>query len=91
MKIRVHVYVAGKVQGVCFRSKTKHESEKNRVTGWIRNLRDGGVEAIFEGEKEDVNEMIRFCEKGPPGAQVTSIQKTWEEYTGEFENFKVAY
>jgi len=61
------------------------------VKGWVRNLPDGRVEAVFEGEKEDVEKLIAFCKHGPLGARITNLESTWETYTGTFEKFKVKY
>jgi acylphosphatase len=89
MKVRVHIFVSGRVQGVFFRVETRYEAMKRNVAGWVRNTYGGRVEAIFEGEREDVEKLIEFCRKGPPGARVTKIDVQWEEYTGEFKSFKI--
>jgi acylphosphatase len=89
MKVRAHVFVSGRVQGVFFRVKTRNEAEKRTVTGWIRNTSRNRVEAIFEGEKANVEQLINFCRRGPPNARVTGIDFQWETYTGEFEAFKI--
>ena len=91
MKIRAHVFVSGRVQAVFFRSETKHKAESHNVKGWVRNLPDGRVEAVFEGEEEAVKALIEFCERGPPGARVTRVDLRWENFTGEFDAFKVRY
>lgn len=91
MKVRAHVFVSGRVQGVFFRSYTKDEADSRGVTGWVRNLSDGRVEAVFEGEKEKVEEMIKFCKQGPPSAKVADIKVIFEDYTGEFKNFSIRY
>jgi len=91
MKVRAHVFVSGMVQGVFFRSETQYEAKKRGVKGWVRNLPDGRVEAVFEGEEEKVKELINFCKHGPPGARVTSVEVRWENYTGEFKNFEIRY
>jgi len=85
------VFVSGMVQGVFFRSETKDEARKHRVTGWVRNTHDGKVEAVFEGEERDVRVLIEFCKRGPPGARVTSVDVVMENYTGEFEDFEIRY
>ena len=72
MKSKAHVFVSGNVQGVFFRSETKHEADKHHVTGWIRNIPDGRVEATFEGEEEDVRKLIEFCRTGPPAAKINN-------------------
>ncbi len=89
MRVRARVLVAGRVQGVFFRSETKSEAMKHRVQGWVRNLPDGRVEAVFEGDKASVKELVRFCMKGPSEAMVTSFEVLWEEWTGEFKDFRI--
>lgn len=91
MMAKAHVFVSGRVQGVFFRSKTKYEAKKRGVKGWVRNLPDGRVEAIFEGEEKSVKELIDFCKRGPPGARVTNVDVLWERPTGEFKDFEVKY
>lgn len=91
MKVRVHVLISGKVQGVFFRSETKYEAKRLNLKGWIRNLPNGKVEAVFEGEEENVKEIIKFCKRGPPGARVTSVDVVWENYTGEFRDFEIRH
>ena len=91
MKIRAHVFVSGRVQGVFFRSETRYEAKRRKVDGWVRNTSDGRVEAVFEGEKEDVKKVIDFCRRGPSGARVMKIDVRWEDYIGEFKDFKVRY
>jgi acylphosphatase len=61
------------------------------VAGWVRNLPDGSVEALFEGEKKKVEEMVAWCYQGPPSAQVLKVELTWETYKGEYKQFDVRY
>ena len=89
MKARVHVFVRGRVQGVFFRVETRNEATKRNVTGWIRNTFDGRVEAVFEGQQEDVEKLVEFCRSGPSGAKVAYVDVQWQEYSGEFEAFKI--
>jgi len=91
MHVRAHVYISGRVHGVFFRSSTEEKAFELGIKGWVRNLRDGRVEAVFEGEKEKVEEMLRWCHEGPPYARVTNVEVKWEEYKGEFSSFGVAY
>ena len=91
MTVRAHVYVAGRVQGVFFRWYTRDEAEKLGVKGWVRNLPDGRVEAVFEGEREAVERMIEFCRHGPPAAEVENVEVRWETPTGEHKGFKIRY
>ncbi len=90
-KARAHVLISGKVQGVFYRVNTKRMADKLGVKGWIRNLPDGRVEAVFEGDEEAVKRLISWCWIGPPGAKVTNIEVEWEEYLGEYEGFKVLH
>jgi len=83
------VHVSGRVQGVFFRYETKSLADELGVKGWVRNLPDGRVEAVFEGEETLVRRMIDFCRKGPPGARVTGVEIEWEEYKGEFKGFAI--
>lgn len=89
MKVRAHILVKGRVQGVFFRDSTQREAQKRSIVGWIRNLPDECVEAVFEGEKEKVGEMIDFCRVGPPRAIVTSVDVTLEKVTGLYDAFRV--
>jgi len=91
LKARAHVLVSGRVQGVFFRSETQDEAIRQGVTGWVRNLPDGRVEAVLEGEKDRVEALIEFCRRGPPGARVTRAEVTWGNYTGEFKSFSIRY
>jgi acylphosphatase len=89
--VRAHVVVSGRVQGVFFRSETQDEAYRQNVTGWVRNLPDGRVEAVFEGEKAKVDALIEFCRRGPLGARVSRVDVVWENYTGEFKTFSIRY
>ncbi|MEM1515330.1 MAG: acylphosphatase [Candidatus Bathyarchaeia archaeon] len=91
MKVRAHVFVSGRVQGVFFRHETKLRAIRNKVTGWVRNLPDGRVEAVFEGEKEAVEAMIEFCRRGPLGAKVEEVEVIWEKPANEFKDFRIIY
>ena len=89
MNVRAHILVNGRVQGVFFRVETCRAAHKRNVTGWVRNTSECKVEAIFEGNQENVEKMIEFCKRGPPAARVTKLDVHWEEYTGEFKDFKI--
>jgi acylphosphatase len=89
MKVRAHVIVAGWVQGVFFRSETRRVANAYGVTGWVRNLEDGRVEAVFEGEEENVKRLVEFCRKGPPAARVDNVDVSWERYSGSFDDFQI--
>ena len=83
--------VIGKVQGVFFRMETKHVADRYGVCGWVRNKSDGTVEAVFEGDEESVGSIIEWCREGPPFANVKQVDVKWEEYQGEFKEFKITY
>ncbi len=87
--MRAHVWISGRVQGVFFRAHTKEVAEKLGLTGWVRNLPDGRVEAVFEGEEEAVKEAIEWCKRGPPLAKVERVEVRYEEPTGEFKDFRI--
>lgn len=87
--VKAHVVISGRVQGVCFRMFTEEEAKRLGLTGWVRNLPSGKVEAVFEGKKEEVDAMISWCHKGPPAAKVKEVAVIWEEADGKFSSFKV--
>lgn len=89
MMKRVHVYISGIVQGVFFRHHTQETAVELGVNGWVRNLPDGRVEAVFEGENRAVDLMVDFCRIGPPGAHVTKVELREENWVGEFKGFSV--
>jgi acylphosphatase len=91
MMARAHVQIRGRVQGVFFRYETRALAQEIGVRGWVRNTSDGGVEAVFEGEKEKVERMLDFCRSGPPGANVMDVEVEWESYRGEFSSFNIRY
>lgn len=89
--LRAQVTVHGLVQGVWFRQSTKDAADRLGVSGWVRNLPDGTVEAVFEGEKKKVEEIVGWCHRGPSGAQVTKVDVAWRNYQGEFHHFDIRY
>lgn len=88
---RAHLFIEGRVQGVFYRAFTREVASSLGLSGWVMNLRDGRVEALFEGEKSKIEKAIRECYKGPPGARVTNIQVHWEDYKGDQKDFFVRY
>jgi acylphosphatase len=90
-KVRVRVIVEGRVQGVFFRYHTQEMAFTLGVKGWVRNRRDGSVEAIFEGDREKVDQMIQWCHRGPAEARVTKVHLKWEDDIGEFDDFSINY
>jgi len=90
-KIRAHIIVSGLVQMVFFRVNTAEKARELGVTGWVRNRPGGQVEAVFEGEKDNIEKIVEWAKKGPPIAKVNGINVEWQEYSGEFKNFKIKY
>ncbi|MGD8520143.1 MAG: acylphosphatase [Desulfobacterales bacterium] len=90
-KTRAHAIISGRVQGVFFRMETMRAARRIGVFGWVRNLRDGNVEAVFEGDKTRIDAILDWCKEGPPHAHVTDVKVDWQEYTGEFESFVITY
>lgn len=91
MKARAHVYISGRVQGVFFRDFTHSEAICLGLTGWVKNLPDGRVEILAEGEKEDLEKLLTGLKRGPPGARVSNVEVIWEDYLGEFQEFRITW
>jgi acylphosphatase len=89
--VRAHVVVSGRVQGVYYRSYAADEARALAIKGWVMNVPGGDVEAVFEGEREAVDEMIAWCWQGSPSSRVDKVEVTWEEATGEYGGFDVVY
>lgn len=85
MAARAHVFVAGLVQGVSFRWYLTQEARGRGVGGWVRNLADGRVEAVFEGRREHVDALVAWCREGPRHARVTDVEVSFEEPEGLHE------
>ncbi|MEC4847569.1 MAG: acylphosphatase [Nitrosarchaeum sp.] len=90
-KQRIRIFVTGKVQGVFFRQALKVMAKKNDVFGWVKNLKDGRVEAVLEGDEEKVNRLIEWSHGGPANARVEDVEIRNEKFTGEFSKFDVLY
>lgn len=88
---RVHVIISGKVQGVFFRAETQKAARGYNVCGWVRNKKDGSVEAVFEGSKTDVSLILEWCKTGSPFSEVTNIDVKREDFQGEFPDFNITY
>ncbi|KYK35628.1 MAG: acylphosphatase [Theionarchaea archaeon] len=88
---RAHLFISGRVQGVFFRSNTRKRALELGLTGWVKNLRDGRVEAVFEGEEPKITKAIEWCHIGPAHAAVTNVEVSWEASSGEFETFSIQY
>ncbi|NCO68486.1 MAG: acylphosphatase [Nitrospirae bacterium CG_4_10_14_0_8_um_filter_41_23] len=88
---RAHVFIEGSVQGVFYRAFTRDLAYNLGIKGWVRNLYDGRVEAVFEGEKGLIDKAVKECYVGPPGARVTDIDVKWETFIGDQKGFSVRY
>lgn len=88
-KVRAHIFVSGQVQGVCFRIDTQQVARELGLTGWVKNLSNGKVEIIAEGEEEKVKQMVDWVKQGPPVAQVNNVDIEWQKYKGEFKSFHI--
>jgi len=91
MLSRVHVFVSGRVQGVAYRYFVERRAAEIPVTGWVRNLRDGRVEIMAEGEKADLEGFLGVLRQGPRMANVDDLDILWEDYRGEFEDFRIEF
>lgn len=91
MYSRAHVVFKGKVQGVFFRANTERKAIELRIAGWVRNSENETVEAVFEGPKNRIEELISWCEKNQPYAKVENTDIIWEEYQNEFDDFEIRY
>ncbi len=90
-KARAHLIVSGRVQGVCYRAETQQAASLFGVNGWVRNKPDGTVEAVVEGAAGDVRSLINWCKTGPDISRVAKVAVTWQDYLGEFTEFRVRY
>jgi acylphosphatase len=79
---RAHVFVSGNVQGVFFRYEARERARSRGLSGWVRNLPDGRVEAVFEGLEDPVEAMVEWCREGPRGAEVTDVEAVAEDPEG---------
>ncbi|RLM34104.1 acylphosphatase [Haloarcula sp. Atlit-120R] len=87
---RAHVFVSGRVQGVYYRATTRERAQDRDVDGWVRNLDDGRVEAVFEGPEADVEAMVEFCHEGSERANVTDVEVEYGDPEG-IEGFEVKW
>jgi acylphosphatase len=91
MKARARIFASGRVQGVFYRENTRRWASSKGLKGWVKNLLDGRVEALVEGDKESIQTLIGQMREGPPMARVETIEVEWEEYKGEFPDFFVTW
>ncbi|MFZ0942754.1 MAG: acylphosphatase [Syntrophobacteraceae bacterium] len=90
-KRRVHVWITGRVQGVFFRAYTRDAAQLIGVTGWVRNLPDGRVEAVFEGVSDKVERMIEWCREGSPMSRIERVDLLEEVYIGDFDGLAITH
>ncbi len=90
-KASARAVISGRVQGVFFRMETHRTAKQHHVNGWVKNKRDGTVEAVFEGDKGDVEAVLAWCKKGPPSSRVDQVKVDWEPYSGSFSGFDIRY
>ena len=88
---RAQAVISGRVQGVFFRVETQRTAERFGVSGWVRNRRDGSVEAVFEGAQQAVDAVLAWCKEGPNLAVVKNVAVKWQDYAGEFKRFDITY
>jgi len=88
---RVHLKIAGRVQGVYFRASALQEAQSLGLTGWVMNCLDGSVEAIAEGARAKLEELIAWCRRGPSGARVTHVDVRWETPQHAFRGFTIKH
>lgn len=86
---RLHLKIYGRVQGVYFRSSAQSKARELGLSGWAKNIPDGTLETVVEGEEEMLEEYIRWCKKGPAAARVDKVEEKWDEPTGEFKGFSI--
>ena len=88
---RMRVYISGIVQGVFFRAATRRAAADLNLSGWVRNMDDGRVEAVFEGEDAAVEKMIAWCKIGPPSARIEKVTVSEEHYSSGFQDFTIKH
>ncbi|OGZ26975.1 MAG: acylphosphatase [Candidatus Nealsonbacteria bacterium RIFOXYB1_FULL_40_15] len=91
MRKRARVYISGRVQGVGFRAETTFRARRISLKGFVKNLKDGRVEAVFEGDEEEVDKIVNWCRKGTIFSKVNKVDIIEEEAKGDYEEFKTVY
>ncbi len=86
---QIHLYISGFVQGVGYRANTRHQAQKLGLTGWVKNLQDGRVEALIQGPEDRLRKMIKLCEKGSYFAQVKDVVVEWEDVAEAKKEFVI--
>jgi acylphosphatase len=90
-RVRAHVFISGRVQGVNFRAYMRDRAREAGVEGWVRNLSDSRVEAVFEGTRPAVQKLVSWCYSGPVHAEVAKVERAWEQPTGKEGSFSILW
>lgn len=90
-KDRIHLNIKGRVQGVGFRASTRRRARDLGLTGWVKNLADGSVEAVAEGHEDDLKKLVSWAKTGPRRARVDEVNTKWKDYEAEFTEFNIRY
>ena len=88
---QLHIFVSGRVQGVFFRAYTEKEAKKLGLTGWVRNLDDGRVEILAEGEDSVLQKLLDWCDRGSPDSRVDKVEYDWLDFYGKFDDFNITH
>lgn len=88
--VQIHVWIEGRVQGVGYRASTHHQANQRNIKGWVRNVPNGEVEAVFVGRQDAVDSMLQWCRSGPPAAHVTNI-RVQSESPETYSDFRVTF
>ncbi|MCI0560793.1 MAG: acylphosphatase [Nitrososphaera sp.] len=88
-KARAQIFISGQVQGVFFRTSAQEKARELGLTGWAKNVPEGKVEIVCEGEKEDVEKFVEWCREGPELARVENVESKYEDSRDEFDSFEV--
>lgn len=88
---KAHLFIEGRVQGVFYRAFTRNVASKLGLKGWVRNLYDGRVEVVFEGDRGLIEQAVLECKRGPSGSDVTDIDVSWEVSSGDLNGFEIKY
>jgi len=88
---RICMNISGYVQGVFFRENTKKKAKELGLKGYVKNLSDGSIEVVVEGDESNLKELINFCRNNPSGSRVKSIKVDYEEVKNEFKDFEIRY
>lgn len=91
MNKRAQIIITGRVQGVFFRDYTRENAMKFGLIGWVKNLADGNVEVVVEGEEDKIDMLIELLKKGPPAARVKDVKVTWQKPDDEFDDFSIRW